>query len=463
MTKPSARLHPFQLARLSLFQACLGCLAVIFAGMLNRVMITELAMPAFLVGNALAFEQWMAPARVMFGQISDRWPLIGRHRTPYIWLGTALFCTLATLSIPTIFSTAAAVESGQGGLITAWTLALCGLFALYGLAVSSASTPYLALVIDITNEDERPRAVGIIWCMLTIGIITGAIAMSITLKGLDGVDNPAILQSTLQRFMNHVALIIGSIVVIATAGIEPARGDQRQRTKSAEQAITLKQSWSLIRSSRQILIFFGFLLCFTLGLFLQDPILESYGAEVFGLPISKSAILNAYWGVGTLIGLLVAGFWFTPRFGKLRAARTGCWMIVASLLLLVTAGLNGSQATLTVVMVLFGLSAGIGTNSALSLMLDLTLPQLAGTFVGIWGLAQAISRALGKVIGGGLLDLGRSLTNIDQPLQAFAFVFVLEAAVVLLGIGILSQLNTAEFRHDTETKLDTLLIAGLDD
>ena len=40
--------------------------------MLNRVMISELAFPALLVGGALAFEQLMAPARVVFGQISDR-------------------------------------------------------------------------------------------------------------------------------------------------------------------------------------------------------------------------------------------------------------------------------------------------------------------------------------------------------------------------------------------------------
>ena len=198
---------------------------------------------------------------------------------------------------------------------------------------------------------------------------------------------------------------------------------------------------------QQILIFFAFLLCFTLGLFLQDPILESYGAEVFGLPISKSALLNAYWGVGTLIGLLIAGFWFTPRFGKLSSARIGCWMILSSLLLLVAAGFSQNSSTLMVVMLLFGLSAGIGTNSALTLMLDLTLPQLAGTFVGVWGLAQAMSRALGKVLGGGLLDLGRSFTDPAQPLQAFGFVFVLEAAMVLLGIVILRQLNTAEFRR----------------
>ena len=456
-------MRPLQLARLSLFQGCLGCLAVIFAGMLNRVMISELAFPALLVGGALAFEQLMAPARVMFGQVSDRWPLRGRHRTPYIWMGTAGFCGLATLSIPVIFATSSALQSGETMAITGWTLCLCGLFSLYGLAISAASTPYLALVIDLTDESERPRAVGIIWCMLTIGIIAGAIAISFTTRSLDGISDPEVLQAALQTFMNRVALVIGAIVLLATIGIEPTSRPLSAGNQASRQGVTLRQSWALIRSSRQILIFFGFLLCFTLGLFLQDPILESYGAEVFGMPISKTTLLNAFWGTGTLVGLLIAGLWFTPTFGKLRSARTGCWMILSSLLLLVAAGLIANTGTLLVVMVLFGLSAGIGTNSALSLMLDLTLPQLAGTFVGVWGLAQAMSRALGKVIGGGLLDLGRLVSGTDQPLPAFAFVFVIEAGVVLIAIWILGRLNTAEFRRDTETKLETLLMASLDD
>ena len=44
-----------------------------------------------------------------------------------------------------------------------------------------------------------------------------------------------------------------------------------------------------------IKIFFTFLILYTLGLFLQDPILESYGAEVFDLPISETTLLNAKW------------------------------------------------------------------------------------------------------------------------------------------------------------------------
>ena len=92
--------------RLGLFQGCLGCLAVIFAGLLNRVMISELGLPGLLVGGALAFEQIVAPSRVWFGQISDAHPIAGRHRLPYIWLGTLLFCGLAVLSVPLIFHVA---------------------------------------------------------------------------------------------------------------------------------------------------------------------------------------------------------------------------------------------------------------------------------------------------------------------------------------------------------------------
>ncbi len=59
--------------------------------MLNRIMITELAFPAILVGGGLAFEQLAAPSRVLFGNISDTWPIKGRKRTPYIYIGTAIF------------------------------------------------------------------------------------------------------------------------------------------------------------------------------------------------------------------------------------------------------------------------------------------------------------------------------------------------------------------------------------
>ena len=450
--------------RLGLFQGCLGCLAVIFAGLLNRVMLTELGFPGLLVGGALAFEQFMAPSRILFGQLSDAHAFAGRHRTPYIWLGTLLFTGLAVLSIPLIFRLHAAFNGG-----TAWTIglgiaALCGLFAAYGLAISLATTPYLALVIDLTEEQERPRAVGLIWCLLTVGIVAGAIATAVSLKGLDGVSDPAVLQPALLAFMARVALVVLGLTLVATWGQEPstlAAAGGISRASEREDAISLRDAWGLITSSRQVFVFFAFLLAFTLALFLQDPILESYGADVFAMPIAATASLSGVWGVGTLLGLLLAGFWLVPRMGKFACARLGCQLILVSLLLLVLAGIPARTDLLRLVLFLFGLASGIGTNSTLVLMLDLTLPEAAGTFVGVWGLAQALSRALGKLLGGGLLDLAQRLLPAGLPYLHFAAVFLVEAAIAALALLLLRQLNLRQFREDTGRSLERVLATEL--
>ncbi len=435
---------------------------MIFSGLLNRVMLSELAFPGLLVGGALAFEQFVSPSRVLFGQISDAHPLGARHRVPYVLIGTALFCLLAVASVPLTFLVGRLLEEGRQPGLALGIAAICGLFALYGLAVSLATTPYLALVIDRTTEQERPRAVGIIWCMLTVGIVVGAVAISLSLRSLDGVDDPAVLQSTLQRFMATVAAVVMLLTVVATWGMEsPSRKGPSDQPSRREDAIGLRQSWALITSSRQVLIFFSFLILFTLGLFLQDPVLESYGAQVFGMPIASTAQLNAFWGIGTLVGLLVGGLWVVPRLGKLASARLGCQLIALSLLLLIVAGLTARVPFLQAVMVLFGLAAGVATNSALCLMLDLTLPQAAGTFVGVWGMAQALSRALGKVLGGGLFDIGRALPLGPGPYGAFALVLGVEFLIALAALVMLGRVNVRQFRDDTGRSLSRVMAMEL--
>jgi BCD family chlorophyll transporter-like MFS transporter len=419
-----------------------------------------------LVGGALAFEQFMAPSRVLFGQLSDAHPLFGRRRVPYVLLGTLLFSGLAVLAIPLIFQVGRLLSDGSQPGLALGIAALCGLFAAYGLAISLAATPYLALVIDRTNEAERPRAVALVWCMLTIGIVVGAILTSVSLRSLDQVRDPAILEPVLTQFMLKVCLIVVALTLLATWKMEGGSAQPGLSTPGAgskppeqltQESVTLGQSWALITSSRQVLIFFAFLVAFTLGLFLQDPILESYGAQVFGMSISASTQLNAFWGVGTLVGLLLAGLLVVPRLGKLPTARLGCRLIVVVLVLLILCGLVRSVPLLQSVMLLFGLAAGLATNSALCLMLDLTLPQAAGAFVGVWGLAQAMSRAIGKLLGGGLLDLGRHLPLGPGPFPAFALVLSVEALVALGALLLLASLNVHQFRQDTASSLERVL------
>jgi BCD family chlorophyll transporter-like MFS transporter len=160
------------------------------------------------------------------------------------------------------------------------------------------------------------------------------------------------------------------------------------------------------------------------------------------------------------VGLLVAGLWIVPWLGKLPTARLGCRLIVLTLLLLLLSGLTAQPVVLKAVMLLFGLATGIATNSALCLMLDLTLPEAAGTFVGVWGLAQALARALGKVIGGGLLDLGR-LLPFGGAYPPYALVLFIEILVAASALLLLARLNVRQFKEDTERSLERALALEL--
>jgi BCD family chlorophyll transporter-like MFS transporter len=63
-----------------------------------------------------------------------------------------------------------------------------------------------------------------------------------------------------------------------------------------------------LTASKQTGFFFVFLLVMTTSLFLQQPVLEPYAREVFGLSIGESAGLNQFWGYGILVGIAIAGF-----------------------------------------------------------------------------------------------------------------------------------------------------------
>ncbi len=138
---PLVPLRWIDVLRLSLFQGCVGAMAAVFGGMLNRVMITELALPALLVGGALACEQFVAPAGCSLATSPNNHPIAGRHRLPYILLGALLFSLLALLSVPLVFHTARLLQEGPALGHGVLDRRHRRLFALYGLAVSMATTP----------------------------------------------------------------------------------------------------------------------------------------------------------------------------------------------------------------------------------------------------------------------------------------------------------------------------------
>jgi BCD family chlorophyll transporter-like MFS transporter len=448
--------------RLGLFQMGLGMMSLLTLGVLNRVMIDPelLAIPATVVGGSLAMHQLVSPARVWFGQLSDAKPLLGTHRSGYVRLGSVLFALCIFLAVQVVWGLGQSfANSGWSPATYGWIALAALMFALYGLCLSACSTPFAALLVDVSDEHNRSQLVGIVWSMLMVGIAGGAIGSAVLLRGLNAEN----LQSTINRLFIIIPAVVILLGVIATWGVEErySRYGSRSTLVGREDQITLGTAIKVLTASRQTVIFFGFLALMTMGLFIQQPILEPYGGEVFGMTVSQSTQLNAFWSLGILAGIVVTGFFIVPKLGKQTTARLGCLLVALSFGLTIASGFTGEPRLLQLCMILFGLASGITTNGAISLMLDLTAAETAGTFIGAWGLAQAMSQALSTLIGGALLDLGRLLFPTSSVL-AYATVFGVEAAVMLLAVYLLGRVSVAEFRENTNRALTEVLALELE-
>lgn len=471
---PQPNLPLLTMLRLGVFNMGLGIMSLLTLGVLNRIMIDELKVPALVAAGAIAVHQFMAPARVWFGQLSDSKPLFGYHRSGYIWLGIFTVALASFAAVQVVWQLGQSMTTlGWGSQAYPWIGLLALVFAVYGLALSAASTPFTALLVDVSDDQSRSRLVGIGWAMLMIGIITGVIISTIVLKPI-GLDAPI---EQIQASVNRLFLIAPGVVcllaLVSTVGVEKkySRLNRRSSLANREENITLGRALKILTASRQTGLFFTFLLVLSLSLFMQDAVLEPYGGEVFGMKISETTQLNAAFGMGTLIGIIVTGFWVVPRLGKKRTVTYGCLGAALCLVFLALSGITGQPALLMTAVFCFGLASGVLTLGAIVLMLDLTVAETAGTFIGAWGLAQAMARGSATVLGGGVLDLGKALIRVfpladtgsaTQFLPAYALVFLTQAAGMILAVFLLKRVNIQEFQANAKDAIAAALASDMD-
>lgn len=471
-----AKISLLTMFRLGLFQMGLGIMSILTLGVLNRIMIKELAIPATLVAGTIAMHQFVAPARLWFGQLSDAKPILGYHRTGYVWIGTALFVIASFLAVQVIWQLSSSLYSqGWTTPTYAWLAFLAGIFALYGLALSSSSTPFAALLVDVSDEDNRSKLVGIVWSMLMVGIVIGAIisarllpapvTCTETVNTISLYSRPAelaFLQNSVNRLFLLMPAVVFGLAVLATVGVENkySRYTSRSSLVNREDSITLPRALRVLTASRQTGLFFTFLMVMTISLFMQEAVMEPYGGEVFGMCVADTTKLNAFWGTGTLIGISTTGFLIVPRLGKQKTAQLGCLTVALSLGFVILAGFSANPKMLQGALLLFGLASGITTTGAISLMLDLTAAETAGTFIGAWGLAQAMARGIATVTGGAVLDLGKTL--FTTPVLAYGLVFVLQAVGMLSAIWFLNRVDVAEFQTNAKSAIASVMESEID-
>ncbi|MBE9031880.1 BCD family MFS transporter [filamentous cyanobacterium LEGE 11480] len=463
-TRNLPRIGLLQMFQMGLFQMGLGIMSLLTLGVLNRVMINELAIPATIAAGAIAVHQFMSPARLWFGQMSDAKPILSYHRTAYVWIGTSLLAIASFLAVQVMWALGDSVSAtGWSTASQLWVAALGVIFAFYGLALSSSSTPFAALLVDVSEEEERSKLVGIVWSMLMVGIVIGAITIS-RLLPQDGIVDLAATKASINRVFVLIPAIVCGLAVLGTLGIERKFSRFKARA-GAEQVrddqITLKRALKVLTASPQTGIFFGFLLFMTVSLFLQDAVLESYGGQVFNMSISETTKLNAQWGSGTLVGIATTGFAIVPKLGKKRTTKLGCALVACCAALLISSGFSGNPTLLKSAVFLFGLASGVTTTGALSLMLDLTAAATAGTFIGAWGLAQAMARGFSTVIGGAALDISKKVFP-DSLVTAYGAVFSLQILGMIGAIILLSRVNIREFQTTAKEAISNVIQGELD-
>src|SRR5262245_10479672 len=176
-----------KILRLGLIHVAVAITLVPINGTLNRVMIGELGLPATLVAILLSLPYLFSPLQVWIGDYSDRHPLWGYRRTPYIVLGLLLCVGGAALAPTAAFLMAATGLDGTGTGRVAGTNTqglLFGLvaFGAWGMGFNFATVSYLSLATDLAGEEQRARTVGVMWFMLIASVIIASIAIGRALQ-----------------------------------------------------------------------------------------------------------------------------------------------------------------------------------------------------------------------------------------------------------------------------------------
>lgn len=406
---------------------------------LNRVMIKELAVSATLVAILASLPYLFSPIQVAIGSFSDRYPVLGFRRTPYIVLGL-LLTVLGVVLSPMVAYTLP---------VNWWAGVLLGVlvFGSWGMGYNFASVSYLSLASELSGEKGRSRTVAVMWFMMITSIILTAIALSHMLDPY----TPEALQRSFW-VIGLVALILGLLGLI---GVEKRNTEAIPASEGYSWVVMLRG----IMQNRQATLFFWYLVILLAAILGQDILLEPFGGQAFNMTVRETTRITSIWGVCVLIALLVAGA-LEGRVNKRIVAAIGGWSALFGFVLILVSGLLVNQGVFYSGVVLLGTGTGLSTVSNLSLMLDMTIASNVGLFIGAWGMANAISRLIGTVLGGVVRDV---VTQFAQnPVTGYVVVFAIEAAMLLVSLVMLRQINVGEFQSqvDQPSIVERAAIAG---
>jgi BCD family chlorophyll transporter-like MFS transporter len=421
-----------RLLRLSLFQISVGMAVVMLNGTLNRVMIVELGVPAWLVATMIALPLLVAPFRALVGFRSDTHrSALGWRRVPFVWFGTLLqFGGFAIMPFALL------VLSGDThGPVVFGTLGAALAFLLAGAGLHVTQTAGLALATDLAPARVRPRVVALLYVMLLAGMLVSALVFGRLLEDFS--------QIRLIQVIQGAALITMVLNTIALWKQEPRRPTTRRT--DGELRPDFRSAWrEFTRGGRSVRLLVAVGLG-TAAFGMQDILLEPYGGEVLGLTVGATTTLTAILAAGTLAALALAAHVLGRGGDPYRIAGSGALVGVVAFAAVIFAAPLDSVALFRAGTALIGFGVGlfsVGTLTAAMMRAD---DERGGLALGAWGAVQASAAGIAIAAGGALRDGVSALAEagalghaLSDPSVGYSFVyhveiFLLFATLVAIG------------------------------
>jgi BCD family chlorophyll transporter-like MFS transporter len=381
-----------RLLRLSLFQISVGMALALLVGTLNRVMIVELGVGAWLVALMVSLPVLVAPFRALVGFRSDTHrSALGWRRVPYIWLGSFLqFGGLAIMPFALLLLTG----RGEPGSIWLGHAGAALAFLLVGAGVQTTQTAGLALATDLASEQTRPRVVALMYVMLLVGMVGAGIVYSIALADFS--------ETRLVQVIQGAAVVTVLLNVIAVWKQEP-RDPARSRERGAD-APGFRDTWRVFIRQPGAQRFLWTVGLGTMAFNMQDIVLEPYGAEVLGLSVGATSGLTAILAGGSLAAFALAARLLSRGTDPMRVAAAGAVLGLPAFAAVVFSAPLESPLLFRAGTLLIGFGAGLFAVGTLCAAMGMERREHVGLALGAWGAVQATCAGVAIALGGAIRD-----------------------------------------------------------
>lgn len=427
--------------RLSLFQMSVGMAVVLLTGTLNRVMIVELGVPAWLVAVMVALPLFFAPLRALIGFRSDVYEsVLGWKRVPFIWMGTLLqFGGLAIMPFALLI-----LSGDTQGPIWYGTAAAALAFLLVGAGLHTTQTAGIALATDLATEEARPRVVALLFVMLLIGMFLSSLVFGLLLRDFS--------QLRLIELIQGAAVVTMVLNLCALWKQEPRV--RRKRTADAAEKPRFIEKWRTLqkdRAARRLLIAVGL---GTAAFAMQDILLEPFGAEVLGLSVGGTTFLTALLAGGMLLAFVVAARKLGRGMDQHRLAGYGVLIGVFGFAVVSLVGMVHATWLFAAGVALIGFGNGYFAVGTLTATMALSRQGNHGFVIGAWGAIQATAAGLAVAVGGALRDIFAGLAQsgalgaaLSGPAAGYTFVYQIEILMLFATLIVIGPL--ASFVRNT--------------